>query len=112
MAEFLQGRPEVAEVRYPGLMSDPGYAIASSQMRLFGPVLSFVLKDREAAERFLGRSELITVATSFGGIVTTAERRARWGNDAVAEGLIRLSTGCEAIEDLVEDVGRALEGLG
>jgi cystathionine gamma-lyase len=112
MAKFLKGRREVAEVRYPGLASDPGYAVAKGQMRLFGPVLSFVLKDREAAERFLGRSELITVATSFGGIVTTAERRARWGNDAVPEGLIRLSAGCEAIEDLLEDFGRALEGLG
>ncbi len=112
MAQFLKGRPEVPEVRYPGLPSDPGYAIATGQMRLFGPVLSFVLQDREAAERFLSRSELITVATSFGGIVTTAERRARWGNDAVPEGLMRLSAGCEAIEDLVEDVGRALEGLG
>lgn len=112
VAEFLKSRLEVAEVRYPGLPSDPGYAVAKGQMRLFGPVLSFVLKDRAAAERFLGRSELITVATSFGGIVTTAERRARWGNDAVPEGLIRLSAGCEAIEDLLEDFGRALEGLG
>jgi cystathionine gamma-lyase len=112
MALFLRSRPEVAEVRYPGLPSDPGYGVAKGQMRLFGPVLSFVLKDREAAERFLGRSELITVATSFGGIVTTAERRARWGNDAVPEGLIRLSAGCEAIEDLIEDFGRALEGVG
>jgi cystathionine gamma-lyase len=112
MAQFLKNRPEVAEVRYPGLASDPGYVVAKGQMRLFGPVLSFVLKDREAAEGFLRRSELVTVATSFGGIVTTAERRARWGNDAVPEGLIRLSAGCEAIEDLLEDFGRALEAVG
>jgi cystathionine gamma-lyase len=112
MAEFLKSRPEVVNVRYPGLASDPGYAAAKGQMRLFGPVLSFVLKDREAAEGFLQRAELVTVATSFGGIVTTAERRARWGNDVVPEGLIRLSAGCEAIEDLLEDFGRALEGLG
>jgi cystathionine gamma-lyase len=112
MAEFLKSRPEVAEVRYPGLASDPGYAIARGQMRLFGPVLSFVLGDGAAAERFLERAELITVATSFGGIVTTAERRARWGHDAVPEGLVRLSAGCEAIEDLLEDFGRALEGVG
>ena len=112
MAQFLKSRPETAEVRYPGLPSDPGYAVAKGQMRLFGPVLSFVLKNREAAEGFLSRSELVTVATSFGGIVTTAERRARWGNDSVPEGLIRLSAGCEAVEDLLEDFGRALEGLG
>jgi len=112
LAEFLKSRPEVAEVRYPGLASDPGYWVAKGQMRMFGPVLSFVLKDRAAAEAFLQRAELVTEATSFGGIVTTAERRARWGNDAVPEGLIRLSAGCEAIEDLIEDFGRALEGLG
>jgi cystathionine gamma-lyase len=111
IAQFLQSRPEVSEVRYPGLPSDPGYAVASGQMRLFGPVLSFVLRDRETAEEFLKRSKLITVATSFGGIVTTAERRARWGHDAVPEGLLRLSAGCEAIEDLLEDLGQALEGV-
>jgi cystathionine gamma-lyase len=111
LAQFLKARPEVAEVRYPGLVGDPGYAVAKGQMRMFGPVLSFVLQDREAAEAFLQRAELVTVATSFGGIVTTAERRARWGNDAVPEGLIRLSAGCEAIEDLIEDFGRALEGV-
>jgi cystathionine gamma-lyase len=112
LAKFLKGRPEVLEVMYPGLESDPGHAVASRQMTLFGPVMSFVLKDKAAAEEFLRRSKLVTVATSFGGIGTTAERRARWGGDAVHEGLMRLSAGCEAIEDLIEDFAQALEGLG
>ncbi|HWZ52701.1 MAG TPA: cystathionine gamma-lyase [Granulicella sp.] len=111
IARFLKGRAEVLEVLYPGLEEDPGHRVAAGQMRGFGPVLGFVLKDREAAESFLGRSRLITVATSFGGIATTAERRARWGHDAVPEGLIRLSAGCEAIEDLLEDLAQALAGL-
>jgi len=111
IAAFLKTRPEVIEVLYPGLEDDPGYTVAARQMRVFGPVVSFVLADREAAERFLAAADLITEATSFGGVATTAECRARWGGDAVAEGLIRLSAGCEAIEDLLEDLAQALDGL-
>jgi cystathionine gamma-lyase len=47
-------------------------------------------------------------ATSFGGIVSSAERRARWGHDAVSEGFIRLSAGCEDLEDLLSDLDQAL----
>ncbi len=109
IAEFLSGRAEVERVMYPGLKSDPGHAIASRQMRYFGPVVSFVLRDRGAAERFLAAAELVTDATSFGGVTTTAERRARWGHDAIEEGFIRLSAGCEDADDLLEDIGRALK---
>ena len=109
IAKSLLGRPEVEQVLYVGLPEHPGHEIAARQMRYFGPVLSFVLRDKGTAERFLAAAELVTVATSFGGITTTAERRARWGNDAVPEGLIRLSAGCEDAEDLIEDMGRALE---
>ena len=111
IAEFLTTRKEVESVLYPGLLSHPGHAIAAKQMRYFGPVLSFVLHDRTAAETFLAKSQLLTEATSFGGITTTAERRARWGGDAIPEGFIRLSAGCEAIEDLIEDIAQALDGL-
>ena len=111
VAEFLVARREVVEVAYPGLKSDRGHAIAARQMKHFGPVLSFTLRDKAAAETFLSRAKLITEATSFGGVTTTAERRARWGSDAVHEGLIRMSVGCEAVEDLMEDMEQALEGL-
>ena len=47
-------------------------------------------------------------ATSFGGVHTTAERRARWGSDDIPEGWIRLSAGCEDPDELVQDVDRAL----
>ena len=108
IAQFLTTRPEVSAVMYPGLETHPGYAIASRQMRFFGPVLSFVLKDQTTAERFLASAKLITNATSFGAIHTTAERRKRWGHDDIPDGLIRLSAGCEAVEDLVEDIAQAL----
>ena len=112
LATFLVERREVAEVLYPGLKSDPGHAIAARQMRHFGPVLSFTLRDQAAAETFLSKARLITEATSFGGISTTAERRARWGGDAVHEGLVRMSAGCEAAEDLIEDMEQALDAIG
>ena len=77
-------------------------------MMHFGSVLGFTLPGKEAAERFLRAAELVTEATSFGGVATTAERRGRWGQDAVAPGFIRMSVGCEDVEDLVEDLGQAL----
>ncbi len=109
MAKFLEGQEGVADVRYPGLKGHPGYEVAAEQMRYFGPVLGFTLRDRAVAERFLAECELVTEATSFGGVATTAERRARWGGDAVAEGFIRMSLGVEDIEDLMKDVWGALE---
>jgi cystathionine gamma-lyase len=108
LAKFLATRPEVSAVMYPGLESAPGHAIAKRQMSSFGPVLSFVLESKAKADDFLARAELITDATSFGAIHTTAERRKRWGNDNIPEGLVRLSAGCEAIEDLVDDIAQAL----
>jgi cystathionine gamma-lyase len=109
IAEFLTTRPEVQAVLYPGLPTHPGHAIAKKQMLYFGPVVSFILRDKTAAETFLSHSTLLTDATSFGGITSSAERRARWGGDAIAEGFIRLSAGCEAIEDLLEDIAQALD---
>jgi cystathionine gamma-lyase len=109
IAEFLATRPEVEQVLYPGLPSHTGYAIAKKQMRYYGAVLSFILRDKSAAETFLAKSKLLTDATSFGGITSTAERRARWGGDQIAEGFIRLSAGCEAIEDILEDIAQALD---
>jgi cystathionine gamma-lyase len=111
IAEFLTTRDEVVSVLYPGLPNHPGHATARKQMRFFGPVLSFILRDKSAAETFLAKSKLLTDTTSFGGVTTTAERRARWGGDAIAEGFIRMSAGCEAVEDLIEDMTQALDAI-
>ncbi|HUZ93305.1 MAG TPA: cystathionine gamma-lyase [Edaphobacter sp.] len=111
IAEFLTTRKEVESVLYPGLPTHPGHAIAAKQMQYFGAVLSFTLHDRLAAEKFLANAKLLTEATSFGGITTTAERRARWGGDAIPEGFIRMSAGCEAIEDLLEDMAQSLDQI-
>ena len=108
VAEALRDQPGVAGVRYPGLPDHPGHAIAARQMRRFGPIVTFELADRDAAQRFLAAARLVHEATSFGGVHSTAERRARWGGDDVAEGLVRFSAGVEDTADLVADVCSAL----
>ena len=107
LALRLRERPEVEAVFHPSF--DP---VAAGQMRRFGPLVSFVLRDEVAAEGFLARAELIADATSFGGVHSTAERRLRWGTDAVPAGFIRLSAGIEDLDDLAADVERALDSLG
>jgi cystathionine gamma-lyase len=111
LAEALSARDDVTGVRYPGLPADPGHEVARRQMSGFGTVIGFDLGDRERAERFLAGAELVTEATSFGSVHTTAERRLRWGGDDVPEGYIRLSAGCEETADLATDVERALDAL-
>jgi len=108
LAEALAKHQAVSGLRYPGLPTDPSYANAVRQMRRFGSVVSFVLADRETAERFLSALRLVEDATSFGGVRSTAERRGRWGGDAVPEGFIRFSVGAEDAADLVADVEQAL----
>lgn len=97
------------DVLYPGLEAHPGHEAAVRQMGgLFGPVVSFVLADAAAADRFLRGCALVAEATSFGGLHSSAERRARWGIEPVPEGFVRLSCGIEDPDDLVADVLGAL----
>ena len=72
-------------------------------------LLTRELADRARAERFLEELRRVDDATSFGGVRSSAERRGRWGGDAVAEGFIRLSAGCEHAEDLMADIAQALD---
>ncbi|MGW2030852.1 cystathionine gamma-lyase [Streptomyces argyrophylli] len=109
VAQALRQRSEVSGLRYPGLPDDPSHKIATQQMRRYGSVVSFTLPTRARAERFLAALRLVEDATSFGGVRSTAERRRRWGGDAVPEGFIRMSVGAEDPEDLVADVLRALD---
>jgi cystathionine gamma-lyase len=112
IAEYLVTRTDVVhDVLYAGLPAHPGHAIAARQMQYFGAVLSFHVVDKAAAETFFAKSKLITEATSFGGTCTCAERRGRWGGDAVPEGFIRLSAGLEDVDDLLEDIAQALDAV-
>jgi cystathionine gamma-lyase len=107
LARALRAREDVTGVVHPGL-GDP---VAAAQMTAFGPLVGFALPSAAAAQAFLDACELVTEATSFGGVETTAERRGRWGTDDVPEGFIRLSAGCEDTADLVADVLRALDAV-
>ncbi len=108
IAEYLAQHEKVVAIRYPGLSHDPSHQIASKQMHNFGFIISFDLGTQQAAQNFLNASKLIFEATSFGGLHSIAERRARWGTDNVSPGLIRLSVGCERVKDLLADIEAAL----
>jgi cystathionine gamma-lyase len=109
IAERLAAHPKVKGLRYPGLPSDPSHNAVGGQMANGGFLIGFELADAAMAESFLARCPLIEQATSFGGVHTAAERRARWG-DAVADGFIRLSVGVEPVEVLWAAIDAALAG--
>lgn len=109
IAHFLNTQAAIDLVRYPGLADDPSYTIASRQMRNYGQLVSFALSGEEQAERFLSACHLVYQMTSYGGVHTSAERRARWGGDDVSPGFIRLSVGLEDIDDLLADLAQAME---
>lgn len=111
LAEKLAAHNKVLSVRYPGLSHDPSHHIAKQQQLLFGFIISFELATKEQADAFLAACNLVYVATSFGGVHSIAERRARWGTDKIPEGIIRFSVGCERAEDLIEDVLSALDTI-
>jgi len=108
LATMLRGHPAVRSVRYPGLPEDPSYPAACAQMRRFGGLVAVELAGAEAVHALVARSDLLVASTSFGGIHTSVDRRARWG-DPVAAGFARISLGIEDTDDLLADVERALE---
>jgi cystathionine beta-lyase len=118
LARFLQGHPAVSRVNYPGLAEHPDHAIAARQMRGFGGMLSFELRDPGRVGEMLGRFQLATPALSLGGVETlvcvpsqtshrtmSREERERAG---IGEGLVRVSVGVEDAGDIVGDFERAL----
>ena len=114
IADFLDGHEAIESVHYPGLPSHPQHALAARQMRGFGALLSFCLAGGEAAAwRTTGALSLITPATSLGGVESLVEHRASVeGPDTdTPDSLLRLSVGLEDVDDLVDDLGRALASL-
>ena len=96
-------------MHYPGLPAHPGHDVARRQMRAFGTIVSFDVDTRARAETVLRSLTMVREATSFGGVHSLAERRARWGGDAISDGFIRFSVGCEATDDILADVRQALD---
>jgi cystathionine beta-lyase/cystathionine gamma-synthase len=120
IARFLARHPAVARVNYPGLETHARHARANALFDGFGGMLSFELAGGlEAAERMLARLELPISAPSLGGVETLITRPATTSHSGLApedraklgisDGLVRLSVGIEATEDLVADLGQALE---
>lgn len=123
VAAFLEGHPAVGQVFYPGLTSHSGHAIARAQMRGFGGMLSFMLKENsfDAVRRFLPRLRFAHAAANLGAVETivgppattshvecTAEERAALG---IPESLIRYSAGIEHPDDLIADLAQALTAI-
>lgn len=107
LVEALREHPAVFDLRWPGLPGDPAHELAREQMRRWGGVFRFRLDDAGVVADFVRRSRLVVGATSFGGVHSTVDRRAQWG-DPVPEGFVRFSAGCEDTADLVADVLGAL----
>lgn len=111
LAEFLQDHPKVENVFYPGLPSHEGYEIAKKQMSGYGGMISFLINgDAETAIQYVGKSRLISRATSLGGVESTWEhRRSSEGEGSITpQNLIRISVGLEHPDDLLEDLEQAL----
>jgi cystathionine beta-lyase/cystathionine gamma-synthase len=119
IAEWLAGQPAIERVFYPGLASHPQHALAARQMRLPGAMVSFeVAGGEEAARRVAGATRLFTLAESLGAVESLIEVPAAMTHLSVAEspcavppGLVRLSVGLEAVEDLVADLEAALSAV-
>ena len=94
LSKILPGK-----VVYPGLPDHPDTSLAAKQMARNGFLIGLTLHDKAAAERFIDACSMLRPVTSFGGTHSSAERRARWGDD-VAEGFVRISIGCEPVEEL------------
>ncbi len=123
IALFLERHPAIGQVFYPGLSSHSGHEIASEQMRGYGGMLSFMLRENsfDAVRRFIPRMRFAHAAANLGAVETTIgppattshvectpEQRAAMG---IPEGLIRYSTGIENTIDLINDLEQALSGF-
>jgi cystathionine gamma-lyase len=120
IADFLVNHPKVAKVNYPGLQNHPNHLIAKSQMKRYGGMMSFELKDdsKEAAVSFLKKCKLFSLAESLGGVESLISHPASMTHASIpkeerqkagiSDSLIRISVGIEDIEDLLAELTSAL----
>ena len=121
VAEFLAGHKKASKVAYPGLKSHPQYDLAVRQQKGFGSMMSFELKSREEAARFMAAMKIFINAESLGGVESLASHSATTTHASVSaetravmginEGRIRLSIGIEDKEDLIADLDQALAAV-
>lgn len=120
VAKFLDSHSKVSKCIYPGLASHPDHELAKRQMDGFGGMVTFEVEGgRQAAERTMNRFQVFAKAASLGGVESlasmpvntshTSYSKAEREGLGIGEGMIRLSVGIEDIDDLLEDLGRALD---
>jgi len=118
IAKFLRDHKAVANVHYPGLPDDPGHSIAKRQMQRFGGMLSFEFRNTAHVVERLKRLEVIVLAESLGGVESLIEHPVSMTHSSVpkeqrerqgiTDGLVRFSVGIEDVQDLTEDLTRAI----
>jgi cystathionine beta-lyase/cystathionine gamma-synthase len=120
IAHWLRNHPKVAKVYWPGFTDHPNHAIAKAQMRGYGGMISFELKDDSAAEttRVLSSTHLFSLAESLGGVESLINHPASMTHASIpreeriknglSDALIRLSVGIEDADDLIEDLEKAI----
>jgi methionine-gamma-lyase len=119
VAEFLERHPKVGHVYYPGLSSHPQHEVAKKQMKAFGGLLTFELKGgMEAGVGLMNNLKLCALAVSLGEANTLVQHPAsmsHWYMDkearlasGITDGLVRFSAGLESIDEIIEDLDRAL----
>jgi cystathionine beta-lyase/cystathionine gamma-synthase len=121
VAEFLSTHPKVSKLAYPGLKTHPQYDLAVKQQKGFGSMMSFEVKSRDEAARFLKAIKIFINAESLGGVESLASHSATTTHGSVSEevrrsmgineGRIRLSIGIEDKEDLIADLDQALAAV-
>lgn len=119
IAEFLDSRPEISRVLYPGLASHPGHEVAKKQMDRFGAMISVRFAGgEEAARQFCLNTKLICLAESLGGVESLVEHPASMTHQSVngsqlevPRDLVRISIGIEDVEDLLADLEAALDAI-
>jgi cystathionine beta-lyase/cystathionine gamma-synthase len=120
IAEYLQAHPKVSKVFYPGFADHPGHEVAKKQMKMFGAMVSFDLVDNsiESAHKVLSGTHYFALAESLGGVESLIGHPASMTHASIpkeerlkvglTDSLIRLSIGIEDVDDLIEDLGKAL----
>lgn len=117
LADWLGEHPRVSKVYFPGLDTHPGHDLAKQQMRRYGGMISFqVLGGEQAALDVIGRTKIILLGESLGGVESLIEHPGRMTHASVAgtefevpDDLVRFSVGIEDVEDLIADLRQALE---
>ena len=119
IAKYLESHPAIEKVIYPGLKSHPQHALAEKQMKLFGGMITVILKGGlENSRKFLENCKIFSLAESLGGVESLIEHPAIMTHASIpqkereklgiSDGLVRLSVGIEDLEDLLEDLKNAL----